>query len=62
MGNPKESEWYSIGNDRRKRKAIMATLSPDALLKADALCEKYRMNRSQLLEVLILRAARDGLK
>jgi hypothetical protein len=62
MGNPKDSEWYSIGNERRKRKAVMITLSPEALVKADALANRYKDNRSQLLERLILEEAkRRGL-
>jgi len=55
-GNPTDSEWYSTPRDKRKRKGVEVTLSPEARKKLNALAKGSTM--SAIVEALIMRAKR----
>ena len=54
--NPTDSEWYSTPRDKRKRKGVEVTLSPEARKRLDALAKGTTM--SSVVEALIMRAKR----
>jgi len=54
--NPTDSEWYSTPRDKRKRKGVEVTLSPEARKRLDALAKGTTM--SAVVEALIMRAKR----
>lgn len=56
MGNPIESEWYSTPRDKRKRKGVEVTLSPEARKELDALAKGSTM--SAVIEAWLMRKAR----
>ncbi len=54
MGNAIDSEWYSTSREKRKRKGVEVTLSPEARKKLDSLAKGTTM--SAVIEALIMRA------
>ena len=52
--NPTDSEWYSTPRDKRKRKGVELTLSPEARKRLDSLAKGTTM--SAVVEALIMKA------
>ena len=56
MGSSTDSEWYSTPRDKRKRKGVEVTLSPEARKRLDALAKGTTM--SAVIEALIMKVKR----
>lgn len=51
-----DSQWYSTPTEKRRRKGIMFTLSPETLRKLAKLAEASGESRSQVVDRLVMAA------
>lgn len=50
--NPRQSQWYSTAQAKRKRPVVYCTMSPEAIERLNALAKKYG-SRGAAVEALI---------